>query len=83
MNHFSEKWFQEIAESARLPPISPEVINTLIPIVELQIRKIIQNAHKHQKRSKSRIFKGNDKRNITFLLVSYFFALQLLTLTWL
>jgi hypothetical protein len=59
MNHFNEKWFQEIAESARLSPISPEVINTLIPLVELQVRKIIQCAHKHQRRSKSKSLKGN------------------------
>eukprot|EP01040_Poterioochromonas_malhamensis_P003782 gene3782-4040_t len=60
MQHFSEKWFQEIAESARLPPVSPEVIHALTPIVELQIRKIIQLAHKHQRHSKSKTLKVDD-----------------------
>jgi histone H3/H4 len=57
-HNFQERWFQEIAESAKLSPLSPEVINTLVPIVELHIRKIIQNAHKHQRHSKSRTLKG-------------------------
>jgi hypothetical protein len=56
---FQERWFQEIAESAKLSPLSPEVINTLLPIVELHIRKIIQNAHKHQRHSKCSSLKGN------------------------
>jgi hypothetical protein len=60
MQHtFQERWFQEIAESAKLSPLSPEVINTLLPIVELHIRKIIQNAHKHQRHSKCGSLKGN------------------------
>ncbi len=58
MKSFKEKWFQEVAELAKLPPVSPEVVSTLSPVIELHLRKLIQNAHKLQRRSKSRVLKG-------------------------
>ena len=47
------KRLQDIAESIRLPALSPSVCSTLIPIIELQVKRIAQQAHKFQRRSKS------------------------------
>jgi len=58
MNSIPESWIQSVVEAAGLPPASPEVVNVLLPTIELQIRKIIQQAAKFQKRGKSSTLKG-------------------------
>lgn len=59
MSVLSESWLQDVAvRSAGLNPVSAEVVQELLPIVELQIRRIVQQAHKFQRRSKSSQLKG-------------------------
>ncbi|RYH28780.1 hypothetical protein EON65_10940 [archaeon] len=58
MTIITEAWLQEVAKSLQFPPLSPAVVNALLPTIELQIRRIVQQAHKHQRRSKSAKLKG-------------------------
>lgn len=54
----TESWLQDVAASIKLNPLSPEVVRSILPIVDLQLRKIIQEAHKFQRRTKTTEFKG-------------------------
>lgn len=54
----TESWLLEVSDSLRLPPLSPSVVNALLPIIELQLRRIIQQGNKFQRRSKSSTLKG-------------------------
>lgn len=59
MSLLSESWLQEVATRyAGLNPVSAEVVQELLPIVELQIRRIVQQAHKFQRHAKSSRLKG-------------------------
>lgn len=60
MSILSESWVQDVAtRMAGLNPVSAEVVQELLPIVELQIRRIVQQAHKYQRRAKTSQMKGN------------------------
>lgn len=62
MSQLSEKWLQNIAkESLKLPPLNPIVCNMLLSIIEIHIKRIIQQASKFQKHSKSRTLTGNTR----------------------
>eukprot|EP01039_Chlorochromonas_danica_P000873 gene873-953_t len=63
----TESWLLEVSDSLRLPPLSPSVVNALLPIIELQLRRIIQQGNKFQRRSKSSTLKVED---INLVLVS-------------
>ena len=68
MSSLSDSWVQDIASDIRIPAISPPVCRHLLPVIEMQIRKIIQQAHKFQKRGKGRCLTGiSSIHPITFL----------------
>ena len=52
MSTLKESWLQEIAKRSNLPALRPSVIKTLLPVVELQIRKILHQGHKFTRRGK-------------------------------
>lgn len=58
MKGLSDAWLQDVADSLRLPPLSPSVLNALLPAIELQIRRIVQQSHKYQRRAKASTLKG-------------------------
>mmetsp|Transcript_2881 Transcript_2881/g.3014 ORF Transcript_2881/g.3014 Transcript_2881/m.3014 type:complete len:454 (+) Transcript_2881:205-1566(+) len=60
MTTLTDSWIQEVASDIKIPAVSPPVCRHLLPVVEMQIRKIIQQAHKFQKRGKSRCLTVDD-----------------------
>jgi hypothetical protein len=62
----THKWLQETAESIKLPVLNPHVCNILIPIIEAQVKKIAQQAHKFQRRAKSSQLSGKEKYLIAY-----------------
>lgn len=54
MSYITEDWLQDVVEETQLPAVSPGVTKTILPVVEMQIRKILQHAHKFQRRGKRR-----------------------------
>lgn len=61
----SEQWIQNVIESLGLPPVSPATAYSILPVIELQLRKIIQSAEKFRKRSKKQILTGIRVTNIS------------------
>ena len=53
MSALEEQWLQDIAESLGIPALSPTIVKMVLPVVEAHIKKIAQQAHKFQRRSKS------------------------------
>lgn len=53
MTTLTEPWLQEIARRNNLPALRPNVVKTLLPVVEMQLRKIVQQASKFSRRGKS------------------------------
>jgi hypothetical protein len=53
MAGLSDSWLQDVASSLRLPPLSPSFVHTMLPVIELQLRRVLQQAHKFQRRSKA------------------------------
>lgn len=53
MSSLNEHWLQDVAESIKLPALKPSVCKLIVPSVEMQIRKVLEQAQKFQKRSKS------------------------------
>ena len=58
MSSLDEQWLQDIAESSGLQALNPTVVKMILPVVELHIKKISQQAHKFQRRSKSKTMTG-------------------------
>lgn len=59
MSYLSEVWLQElITKNLGLPAVGTEVVDEVLPFIELHVRKVIQQALKYQKRSKSAYLKG-------------------------
>ncbi len=52
MTTLQEGWLQSVAEECHLPAQSPEVSKLVLPIVEMQVKRIAILARKLQKRSK-------------------------------
>lgn len=64
MSLISEKWLHDIAtEVLKLPPLNPVVASMVISVIELHIKKIVQEAYKFQKHGKSKRLSG--KQTIT------------------
>jgi hypothetical protein len=63
MTTLTESWIQDVAADVKIPAISPPVCRHILPVVEMQIRKIIQQAQKFQKRGKSRCLTGYNSKN--------------------
>lgn len=60
MKYLTEDWVQEMAQMSCLPPLSPEVVANLLPSLEVQLRRVIQQATKVSKKSKSSTLRVND-----------------------
>ncbi len=58
MSYLSESWLQEITKNLGLGAVSMEVVEEILPFVELQVRRVVQQALKFQRRSKSAYLKG-------------------------
>jgi transcription initiation factor TFIID subunit 6 len=50
----TEDWLQDVAESCKIEAVAPSVTRIILPVVEIQIKRIIQQAAKIQKRGKGR-----------------------------
>ena len=58
MSVIPESWIQDVATNNNIAAISPIVCNNILPVVEVQIRKILQQAIKIQKRGKCQRMTG-------------------------
>lgn len=58
MSVLSEQWLQDVAESMGLPALNPTIVNMMLPVIEVQLKKITQQANKFQRRAKSKILAG-------------------------
>ena len=50
----TEDWLQDVAESCKIDAVAPTLTRKILPVVEMQIKRIIQQAAKIQKRGKGR-----------------------------
>lgn len=57
---FTETWLNNVVESINLPAVSPETAKIVLPTVDMQIRKVIQQAYKFYKHSKTRYMTVDD-----------------------
>ena len=48
----TEDWLQDVAESCKIEAVAPSLTRKILPVVEMQIKRIIQQAAKIQKRGK-------------------------------
>ena len=48
----TEDWLQDVAESCKIEAVAPSLTRKILPVVEIQIKRIIQQAAKIQKRGK-------------------------------
>lgn len=58
MSVLSEQWLQDVADSMGLPALNPTIVNMMLPVIEVQLKKITQQAHKFQRRAKSKTLAG-------------------------
>jgi hypothetical protein len=58
MLKLKEKWLQDVAESVKVPALNPAICKLLLSVVEVQVRKLVQQAHKFQRRAKSSTLTG-------------------------
>lgn len=59
MSSLTEAWLQDlITKTLGLPAVNGEVVEELLPCLELHVRRLIQQAHKYQRRSKSAFMRG-------------------------
>ena len=58
MASISDNWVQDVAVGSKVEALNPRVCRTLIPVVEMQVKKILQQADKFRKRGKSPILTG-------------------------
>jgi hypothetical protein len=58
MAALKEAWIQEVMETLKLPAMSPAMCKTILPAIEMHIKKIAQQAHKFQRRGKSARLSG-------------------------
>jgi 3-dehydroquinate dehydratase len=65
MSTLDEQWLQDIAESMGLPALSPSIVKMILPVVEVHIKKIAQQAHKFQRRSKANSLTGSQSTGLT------------------
>jgi hypothetical protein len=48
----------QVVTSIHIPAVSPSVARALLPIIEMKIRKLIQQANKFQRRGKRKSLTG-------------------------
>jgi hypothetical protein len=65
MASLDEQWLQDIAESMGISALSPNVVKMILPVVDAHIKKITQQAHKFQRRSKAQSMTGADAQVMT------------------
>jgi hypothetical protein len=58
MSALDEQWLQDIAEAMGISALSPSAVKMVLPVVEAHIKKIVQQSHKFQRRSKSKALTG-------------------------
>jgi hypothetical protein len=59
MSHLTESWFQEIlTKNLGLPAADSDIVENVLPFVELQVRRLIQQAQKYQRRARSTFLTG-------------------------
>jgi transcription initiation factor TFIID subunit 6 len=56
----TETWLQDVAESSNIPAVAPSVSRKALPVIEMQLKKIIQLAAKFQKHGKGRTLTVED-----------------------
>ena len=60
MSFLTESWLQEVVGDNNLPALPPSITKLLLPVIEVEVKRIIQQSHKFQRRSKSRKLTVND-----------------------
>lgn len=60
ITELSESWLQEVAQSIGLPSLSPEVCECLLPHLDMELKCLLQDALKFQKKSKALKLSGNN-----------------------
>jgi len=58
MSVLEEQWLQDIAESLSLPALNPTIVKMMLPVIEVHIKKIVQQANKFQRRAKATTVTG-------------------------
>lgn len=58
MSVLNEQWLQDIAESLNLPALNPTIVKMMLPVIEVHIKKIVQQANKFQRRAKATTVTG-------------------------
>ena len=58
MSVLNEQWLQDVADSMGLPALNPTIVSMMLPVIEVQLKKITQQANKFQRRAKSKILSG-------------------------
>ena len=54
----SKLFYLKVVSSIELPPVSSSVARLTLPVVEMQIRKLLQQSHKFQRRGKKKYLTG-------------------------
>ncbi len=62
MNAFSESWVQELAAKARLPALSPSVLQVLLPCIDIHCKKLALQVSKFMRRSRGKELTGKRER---------------------
>jgi len=58
MSVLNEQWLQDIAEAQGLPALNPTIVKMMLPVIEVHIKKIVQQANKFQRRGKASTVSG-------------------------
>lgn len=58
MSVLNEQWLQDIAEAQGLPALNPTIVKMMLPVIEVHIKKIVQQANKFQRRGKASAVSG-------------------------
>ena len=58
MSVLSEQWLQDVAESMGLPALNPTICKMMLPVIEVHLKKLSQQANKFQRRAKAKTMTG-------------------------
>jgi hypothetical protein len=58
MSVLDEQWLQDVAQSLRIPALNPTICKMMLPIIEVHVKKLTQQAHKFQRRGKAKSMTG-------------------------
>lgn len=80
MSVLNEQWLQDIAESLALPALNPTIVKMMLPVIEVHIKKIVQQANKFQRRAKATAVTG--AANFINIMLRFHFKFILISFQW-